>query len=83
MSAPDSAIARSFQARGSMPAPMAAGSFCLIASSDSPNRERATARFTASAITSSTTASSTYTRWFANCMYAAGASRIIGSVTSW
>ncbi len=50
-------IARIFQSRVSMPAASAAGSFCLIASSDMPKRERSTARETSKAATMSPTES--------------------------
>ena len=81
-SAPDSISASIFQRQVLMPAASAAGSFCLIAVSAMPNRVFSTHSEISSAITSSASASTTYTRRSANCMYKAGASRSIGSASS-
>ena len=50
----DNMIAFSFHTIGLMPAAIAAGSFCLMARSERPKRERATYRLMARAMASST-----------------------------
>ena len=66
-----------------MPAASAAGSFCLIASSDMPKRERSTCSETSMHATSSASASDDVDALVGELRVERGLSRFIGSATSW
>ena len=65
---PLSAMAHSFHLRVSMPAASAAASFCLMAISAMPKRERSTRRVITTITVSMTRATIVYHCGFSNCM---------------